>query len=336
MGMILWISGSVDPSKDPGEAPSMFLPRLRLIAPNNGIWIKALAIDAKEWIVRTIAQALPTDEAALLSGIIVGTIGTMNASLKAEMELSGTSYIVGMYGYKIAIITFALAAALKDRMSRKWLLFLTLATITFFVIASGGTISAIRAAIMGAFAVVARGTGRVFNARNSVTFAAMGMVLWNATLLTDAAFQLSFLSFLGIYYIGPAIMNYFQWANEGVLQWKSHAMLSLATNLAILPVVMNTFGEFSLTSFVSNIFIMIPWVAIIAFGTLMVLLGLISPYLAFCATRIVSILLQYEGYIIHIFAKAAIPLPQLFGSAFAIALYYGALIIFTYYYAPSS
>jgi len=111
------------------------------------------------------------------------------------MEASGTSYIVGMYGYKIAIMTYALAAALKNHLSRRMLLWITLLAIVLFVIASGGTISAIRAAIMGSFVAMARGTGRVFNARNAVTIAAVGMVMMNATLLTDAAFQLSFLSF---------------------------------------------------------------------------------------------------------------------------------------------
>jgi ComEC/Rec2-related protein len=332
----LWIAGKADLSKNVGEPPVLFLPRVRVIAQHQGLWIKEITIDFKGWIVQRITELLPADQAALLSGIMIGTTGTVSAAFKADMETSGTSYIVGMYGYKIAIITFALAAALKDHVSRKMLLFLTLATIILFVFASGGTISAIRAAIMGSFAVIARGTGRSFNARNALTFAATGMVLMDATLLTDAAFQLSFLSFLGIYYLGPPINNYLHWTDEGILQWKSHAMLSLSTNLAILPVVMNTFGEFSLTSFVSNIFIMIPWLAVIVFGAIAVLCSLLSPYLTFCAVRIVSALLQYELFIIHFFAMVTIPIPAMFGSAFVIALYYGALIIFSYYYASSS
>ena len=159
------------------------------------------------------------------------------------------------------------------------------------------------------------------------------MVIADATVLTDAAFQLSFLSFLGIYYLGPPIEHYFHWTDEGVLQWRSHAMLSLSTNLAILPIVMNTFGDFSLTSFVSNILIMIPWLMVIIFGALLMIFSYVAPPLAFCAAQITSVLLQYELFIIHFFATITVPMPAVFGSAFAIALYYGVLILFAHYYA---
>jgi ComEC/Rec2-related protein len=332
----IWIQGTVTASKDAGEPSAIFLPKLNVIAQHQGFWFKESVINFKEAIVRKIAQLLPPDQAALLAGILIGTTSAVSAALKAQMEASGTTYIVNMYGYKIAIMTAAIAMALKDHMSRKALLWISLVAIGLFVFASGGATSAIRAAVMGAFAVVARGTGRVFSARNAVTFAALGMVLGNATLLTDAGFQLSFLSFLGIYYIGPAINGFFHWAGRGALDWKSHAMLSLATNLAILPIVMNTFGEFSLTSFISNILIMIPWVAVIGFGAIAVLFGFISPALAFIATQIVSVFLQYELFIIRVFAEITIPIPPLFGSGVAVALYYAALIIFAHYYASSS
>jgi len=332
----LWIKGTVSASEDGNEPPALFLPQLRVIAQHEGFWLKESAIDIKEGIVQKITHVLPADQAALLAGIMIGTTGTVSATLKAQMEASGTSYIVGMYGYKIAIMTFALTAALKNHLSRRVLLWITLVAIVLFVVASGGTISAIRAAIMGSFVAVARGTGRMFNARNAVTIAALGMVMMNATLLTDAAFQLSFLSFLGIYYLGPPIDHFFHWTDGGVLQWKEHAMLSLSTNLAILPIVMNTFGQFSLTSFISNVLIMIPWLAVIVFGALVVLFDFVSPVLAFCTTQIVGVLLQYELFIIHFFTTFTIPMPAVFGSAFAIAIYFGILILFAYYYAAPS
>ncbi len=333
----LWISGAVTAdasSSDVGdEPPAMFLPQLRTVTQHQGFWLKETVINVEQNIVQRIEQVLPADQAALLAGILLGTSGTLGTALKAQMEASGTSYIVNMYGYKIIIITFALTTAFTNRVPRRALLWITLGAIALFVFISGGTISAVRAAIMGSLAVVARGTGRVFSARNAITFAAVGMAIANATVLTDAAFQLSFLSFLGIYYLGPPIEHYFHWTDEGALQWRSHAMLSLSTNLAILPIVMNTFGDFSLMSFVSNILIMIPWLAVIIFGVLLVMLSYIAPPLVFCAAQITSVLLQYELFIIHLFTVLTVPMPSVFGSTFAITLYYGVLLVFAYYYA---
>jgi ComEC/Rec2-related protein len=335
----LWISGAVTAAvtDDGGEPPAMFLPQLRVVAQHQGFLLKEVVINIEQSIVQKIAQALPADQAALLAGILLGTSGTLSATLKAQMEASGTSYIVNMYGYKIIIITFALTAAFTDRVRPRALLWITLGVIALFVFISGGTISAVRAAIMGSLAVVARGTGKVFSARNAITFAAALMAIANATVLTDAAFQLSFLSFIGIYYLGPPVEHFFQWTDEGALQWRSHAMLSLSTNLAILPIVMNTFGDFSLMSFVSNILIMIPWLAVIIFGALLVVLSYIAPPLAFCAAQITGMLLQYELFVIHFFALITLPMPAVFHSTFAIAFYYGVLILFAHYYAaPSS
>jgi competence protein ComEC len=343
----LWISGAVtadasssegasNATGDGGEPPAIFLPQLHIVAQHQGFWLKEVVINVEQNIIQKIEQALPADQAALLTAILLGTSGTLGAALKAQMEASGTSYIVNMYGYKIIIITFALTAALKNRVPRRALLWITLTVIALFVFISGGTISAIRAAIMGSFAVVARGTGRIFSARNAITFAAVGMAIASATVLTDAAFQLSFLSFIGIYYLGPPIEHFFHWTDdEGALQWRSHAMLSLSTNLAILPIVMNTFGDFSLTSFVSNILIMIPWLMVIVFGALLVIFAYVAPPLAFCAAQIASVLLQYELFVIHFFAVVTVPIPAVFGSAFASALYYGVLLLFAYYYAAS-
>jgi ComEC/Rec2-related protein len=327
------VTGVASSSDAESEPPAMFLPQLHIVAQHQGFWLKEAVINAEYDIVRRINQSLPPDQAALLEGILLGTSGTLGVVLKAQMEASGTSYIVNMYGYKIIIVTFALSASLADRVPRRILLWITLCVIALFIFISGGTISVIRAAIMGSLAVVARGTGRIFNARNAITFAAVGMVIADATVLTDAAFQLSFLSFIGIYYLGPPIEHYFHWIDEGVLQWRSHAMLSLSTNLAILPVVMNTFGDFSLTSFISNILIMVPWLAVIGFGALLVVFSYLAPPLVFYATQISSVLLWYELFIIHLFAVVVMPVPAVFGSAFVIALYYGILILFAYYYA---
>jgi hypothetical protein len=151
----LWISGSVTtdaPSgdtNDAGEAPAMFLPQLRVVAQHQGLWLKEVVINIEQSIVQKIAQALPADQAALLVGILLGTSGTLGVALKAQMEASGTSYIVNMYGYKIIIITFALTAAVKDRVPRRALLWITLGAIALFVFISGGTISVIRRAWNG-------------------------------------------------------------------------------------------------------------------------------------------------------------------------------------------
>jgi ComEC/Rec2-related protein len=335
-GDLLWLKGTVSASKNADEPLAVFLPQMRVVAQHHGAWWKEDVIAIKSFIIKKFQALFPADQAALLAAIVIGSGNSLSAALKAQMNVSGTSYIVGMYGYKLAILTAVLAAGLKDHVPRKILLLITVVVMASFVVATGASISAIRAAIMAAVALIARGSGRIFNPRNALTFAAFGMILLNATLLTDAAFQLSFLSFLGIYYLGPPIEHLFHWEDKGVLMWKEHAMLSLSTNLAILPVVMNTFGGFSLASFISNILIMIPWPLVMAGGGLIIACGFVSSYAVFFVAQATSILLRYELFIIRIFSVLVFPVPAVFGSAAVIALYYGVLIIFAHYYAAPS
>jgi competence protein ComEC len=309
---------------------------MRLISANNGFWLKQHAIDAKSYIAQTLQRFFPTDQAALLSAIIIGTTNTLGADLKEQMNTSGTSYIVGMYGYKIALIGLFLSGLLKDFLPRKYLLLITLIAIALFIFISGASVSAIRAGIMGSLALLASALGRKFVARNALTFTAFIMALFDPRILAEPAFQLSFLSYVGIYHLGPPLKRLFYWNGHGFLEWKQHAMLSLSTNLAIVPVVMNTFGGFSLTSFISNILIMIPWALIIFFGLVIVAIGSLLPSLVFFLIPMVNLLLGYELFIIHLFASFVIPIPNVFTSTIAIIFYYGTLLIFIYYYGEAA
>lgn len=335
-GDLIWVKGTVDASNDPDEYLAVFSPQTNVVTSHNGLVIKEWSIAAKDFVAQTFARFFSSDRSALLTGIILGTTSTLSGAIKQQMDASGTSYIVGMYGYKIAILGTFLVTILKDRLPRKMILFLVFGVIWSFVFISGASISALRAGFMGSLTVLAQAMGRLSRARDMLLFTAFIMVLIDPRILIKPAFQLSFLSFLGIYYLGPPINNMFHWTDGGWLQWKEHAMLSLSTNIAIVPLVMNTFGGFSLTSFISNILIMIPWSVAIFFGMVIFVLGTISPALAFFAIQLENIFLSYELLIIKIFSIVVIPIPNIFNSTIAIYFYYGLLIIFIYYYGETT
>jgi ComEC/Rec2-related protein len=332
-GDLIWVKGTPTTSGDGGELPAIFLPKTGTVTTHKGYWIIERLIAFRIAMIGRLNELLPQDQAGLLAGIILGGTNTVSSELKQQMEVSGTSYVNGMYGYKIAMITLLIAELLKDRISRRMLLLVTFMSMAGFVFVSGANISVVRAGIMGTFMLIARWYGREFAPRNALAFTAFGMTLFDPGILVDAGFQLSFLSFIGIYHLGQPIENLFHWTNRGFLNWKEHTMLSLSTNLAILPIVMNTFGGFSLTSFVSNILIMIPWPLALLFGITVLLLGSLSTHLIFFILPLLNIIMNYELLVIRVFAKFAVPLPSIFGSAFMIALYYGLVIIFAHHYA---
>ena len=259
----------------------------------------------------------------------------MSKDLKSQMDVSGTSYIVGMYGYKLAILSAVVGTLLKDHVPRKALLLSMFAVTWSFIFISGAGVSSVRAGIMGSLVLIAFAMGRLFVARNALTLTALVMVLFDPRALSEAGFQLSFLSFLGIYYLGDPIKYFFHWNDRGFLEWKEHAMLALTTNLAIIPVVINTFGGFSITSFISNILIMLPWALIIVCGIFVAVTHAIIPAFAFVPIQLLNILLSYELFIIKVFSVFVIFIPNIFTSQIAIIGYYGILFIFIYHYGKA-
>jgi ComEC/Rec2-related protein len=335
-GDLIQMTGRIDAPKNSDEHPALFLPHSQRIAAHKGWWLKEFIINAKAATLAAFYTVLPRDQAGLLEGIIFGSSDGIDQTLKAQMSTSGTSYIIGMYGYKIALLIAMARMALKDHVSRMTLFVLAAAMIGAFVLWSGASVSALRAGVMGIFSLTAGISGRVASPRNALTAAAFVLTVAAPGALVEAGFQLSFLSFLGIFFLSTPLKNFFRWTDAGFLKWKEHAVMSLATNLAIIPVAMKAFGDFSLPSLISNTLIMVPWPLIVLFGLIMLGLGLFSHYLTLFVAKFLGIMLAYELLIIKLFTRFVIPTPVAIASWEGMVLFYGSLFIFIHYYGTPS
>jgi competence protein ComEC len=280
----------------------------------------------------TFGAVLPAEQSELLSAIMSGSTSAVDPVLKSQMSASGTSYIVGMYGYKINLFAAAVLGAGKRFFSRRIALIIVAVAVAAFISAAGAPTTAIRAGIMMGLVFLAQASGRQFHIRNIFTFTAAAMLLFDPTLLGDVGFQLSFLSLLGIFVLGPPFKHLFRSTGHDFLEWKSHAIMALSVNAAIMPLVMLQFGDFSITSFVSNFLITIPFAMVIGLALVIIALGFLSPHLAFLAGAIVNIFLSYQLWVIKLFSTVVVPLPAIFQSMFFIALYYFILVAFTIHY----
>jgi competence protein ComEC len=189
--------------------------------------------------------------------------------------------------------------------------------------------SAIRAAITGSIALFARETGRMFNIRNAIAFTAAAMVLWNPTMLTqNAGFELSFLSLIGIVYLGPALKKLFRYSSAGFLDWKECGITTLSAQVAVMPVLIATFGQFSATAILANVLILATVPLAMFFGFLLAVFGFISYYLAFFCAKLAGLVLFYELAMMRLFAGLSVPVPINFNSTVVILLYYAILAFF--------
>lgn len=299
---------------------------------NQGSVFKSLLIAVKIRVIEIFRKILPAEQAAFLSGLILGDRGDFSANFKKMMNLSGTTHLIALSGYNISIISLTVMAIFLFFFSRRWAFIMTCLIITGFVIMTGAEASVVRAAIMGGLALLAQQVGRLYSVRNAIMLAAFIMVLANPKVLVfDVGFQLSFCALLGIVYLKPVLAGLSRFFNQpGFLAWRDNFLTTASAQLVVLPILVGAFGQFSLTSLLANVLILELIPVTMALGFLTAGVGFFSYYLSLVLGWLVFGLLWIETKIIHWFAVLSVPLKINF-SIILIVLYYLIISLFILY-----
>ncbi len=337
-GALLQLPGTLQTSDQGGDAV-LFSPKIVLRAKHKGFFLREWMINLKLAILDRFNELLSTDEAALLGGITFGSKQNFKPDLKQAMSLSGLTHLVAISGYNITIVIFAAGEIFGRWFSRRMTLIFTFVFLILFMFMVGNAASGIRAVIMGSLALVAREMGEVFSMRNAVAMTALVMALYDPTVLTgNMSFILSFLSLLGIVYLGPPLQKLLRYEpkEKGLLDWKESAVTTFSAQLAVMPILINTFGQFSATAIIANVLVLGTVPLTMFFGFVLAASSFISSALAFFAATFAGFLLSYQLAAIRFFGKFAIPLPLPLNSEFAIFFYYLLLGIFIFSYGRTT
>ena len=239
----------------------------------------------KDQAVARIYQIFPDPEASLLAGILLGNDNGLPASLQQAYKNTGTSHIIAISGFNIAIIAALFVALFSRLLGRRKGALVAVFGILLYTVLVGATASVVRAAIMGGFAIFARQLGRRQNGLNTLAFTAAAMAVFNPLILWDVGFQLSFAATLGlILYAQP----FEDWAVRVISRFASpekakkiagpisaFLLFTLAAQLTTFPIIAYQFGRVSLIGLVANPFILPVQPAVMVLGGLALLLSFI-------------------------------------------------------------
>lgn len=280
-------------------------PKTELLAENQASYLKSQLFKLREGVVVNFQKTLVPEKAAFLSGITLGERAEFSKELKEKMNKSGTTHLTALSGQNITIIVIAVSSFFGFFTRRKLVFWLTFLTIIFFVLMTGAEASVVRAAIMGGIIMLAKQIGRIHSMRNAIVAAALVMILYNPKiLLFDLGFQLSFAALLGIVYLSPAIEKFLKLKQEiGFLGWRENFLITTSAQLAVLPLILINFSNFSLLSLPANILILEAIPLTMIFGFALGALGFIALPLATIFSWFVDLFLSYELAIIEIFSR---------------------------------
>lgn len=220
-----------------------------------------------------LGRAIPEPEGGLASGILIGLRDRVDRDLAAAFTAVGASHVVAISGWNIAIVAATLGA-LAGRVARRRRAALTAAAIVTYVVFVGASPSVVRAAAMAGVVLMARELGRPSTAAAAIGWAVTLLLVLDPRLIDDVGFRLSALATAGLIAWGTPLSARLAGPSPGRFRaWLAESLgVSLAAQLATLPIVALEFGRLSIVSPVVNLGV-VPLVAPAMAAGVVALLG---------------------------------------------------------------
>lgn len=261
--------------------------------------------EATNIMTMSLKKVLPDPEAGLASGLVFGGKESLPESFTDNLKKTGLTHIVALSGYNVTIIFEIIALLMIVKIGRKRSFFVSLGILILFVLMTGASSSVLRASIFIALVQVSRLLGRKPDRLNVLLFTAIVMLLFNPFMLVyDMSFQLSFLAFIGLLYFSPWV-EYMLFNKLKKIPDYLRLMVTqtLSAQLAVLPLLVASFGLVSIISTIANILIL--WVVPLAMGVsfLTSILSLIYLPLGRLSVVISWPVLTYIKSVVNLFAS---------------------------------
>lgn len=244
----------------------------------------------RQGLDQRISQLLPSPQAELLSGILLGQNKNLPGQLKLALRDTSTLHIVVASGQNLSMVA-GFFLNLSGLIKRRNAVVLSLLAVIAYTLLTGAQVPVLRAAIMFSLASIATLFGRQKDGFWVLLVTAALMLLVNPKWLLDLSFQLSFLATFGVVVVAPVLLHYL----KALPIIGQDLAVTLAAQLMVMPVIAQNFHQISLVSLVTNVLVLWTVPFIMVGGVLMLVLGIVGVG--------VNALLTYFIYIVNFFAN---------------------------------
>lgn len=303
---------------------------------NFGNKFYSAIIEIKKKFTANIFLLIPSPEAGLLEGLIIGGSGKLSKEVQDNFSRTGMTHIVAVSGYNITIVAqYLMLLGIFLGLWRRQAFWFAVLGIWIFIMMTGFPASAIRAGAMGTLLLWVIKNGRLANAQNAILCSAVIMLFWNPLLLRyDIGFQLSFLATLGIVYFYPIFEEYsrkkLQKVPEIIFFLAEILFLSLSAQIFVLPIILFNFQTLSVISPLANILILPILPITMLLGFLAVMASFIFYPLAIFFSWLAYLPLRYEVLTINYLANLKYSFLEISLSWRGVILWYIILLAILY------
>jgi ComEC/Rec2-related protein len=227
-------------------------------------------------IYNLLFDNLDYETASVCYAMITGNTSEMSTSTLSAFRYGGVAHIFAVSGLHIGVVYGFISLLFRKIRINRWLSSgIKLGIITFYAAICGFSPSAVRAIIMCAMSLAAKLLQQKYDSLNSMSMAALLLLLINPFYLFGSGFILSFGCVAGIVILSHNFNKLFKKLPE---KPREALVVGVSSQVATYPLLLLTFGYISAAGLVLNILVL-PVLSvlyiILLFGTL--LSAIISP-----------------------------------------------------------
>jgi len=260
-----------------------FFPTIRLLKEKESLIgktnFKKFLLKTRGQIEERVKRFLPEPQASLLLGIVLGVKTQMPENFWQDLRKTGTLHLVVASGQNVVMVAGFLTSISVWFLKRRRAILIAVLGITVYVLMVGAEAPAVRAGLMAIMILIGQLLGREVNPGRFLLLTAMVMLLVEPLILFDIGFQLSFAATAGLIYLHPllltklSVLGKIPVLGEGLL-------VTVAAQLATLPILLVNFGQFSWFSPLVNALVLPLIPLLMIFGFVIAFLSFFSSFLA--------------------------------------------------------
>ncbi|WP_207534050.1 ComEC/Rec2 family competence protein [Desertivirga arenae] len=251
--------------KNQGLEKQVFLnvAQYRVIGSNKGNGFVSSALRLRKKLVAGFSEYIKDKEAAALaSTLVLGYRAELSAEIITAYSKTGTMHVLSVSGMHVLLVFSILTVLLSFLDKNVWLrvlkVMLIISAVWFYAMLTGFSSAVCRAAVMCTIYVIGKTFNRRTNSYNTLAASALLLLLYNPFFLLDAGFQLSYLAVAGLVYLYPKIRHLFFFKNRIIDTIWTGAAVSIAAQVATLPLSLYYFHQFPLYFLIANLLITVP------------------------------------------------------------------------------
>lgn len=308
--------------------------QLEVLRKSQGNILHAALFKVRNKLKMILDQELTYNESGIMKAILLGDRSHIPKQVRQLFSQTGTAHILAISGLHVGVVAALFLIFLQVISVPRRVRFLGVIVLLIgYAILTGGRASVVRATVMACIFLGSFVLERESNTLNTLSLAALILLIFNPLNLFDIGFQLSFSCVLAIIFFNPVIL---QMLNHLGLP-KHNKFIGLCVQSASISISV-WFGVLGLTAYYFNIItpitvfanlLIVPFISILVvlgFGVL--LTGSFIPFGLFFVIPCIKVSLNLMVALVFLLSKipyAYISLKTVY--LWHIAIYYGVIFI---------